>query len=205
MTDRSPQPMQADADIPVSGSRGEDCVCRRAVLAGLAATVGLAEGAAAQQPLPNRPRADDLLVYASGPNAGQVIRPEALERGARPLLAWPMDPQTRIPRSNSRLNQVLVLRMKPEEIEEEDRGRSADGILAFSSVCTHAQCPVNGWVEAKGVMRCPCHESEYDPRQAAKVVFGPAPRPLPALPLRIAEGELRVAGPFTGRVGMAPA
>jgi Rieske Fe-S protein len=37
--------------------------------------------------------------------------------------------------------------------------------------------------------------------EGAKVVSGPAPRRLPALPLKIADGQLVVAKPFTGRAG----
>jgi len=46
-----------------------------------------------------------------------------------------------------------------------------------------------------------CHNSEYDPRQSAEVVFGPAPRRLPALPVKIADGALTVAAGFIGKVG----
>ena len=43
------------------------------------------------------------------------------------------------------------------------------------------------------------------PENGASVIDGPAPRPLPALPLRIADGQLVVAGPFTARVTFDPA
>jgi Rieske Fe-S protein len=46
-----------------------------------------------------------------------------------------------------------------------------------------------------------CHNSEFDPRHAAVVVFGPAPRRLAALPLAIKDGALVVAAPFIGKVG----
>jgi Rieske Fe-S protein len=51
------------------------------------------------------------------------------------------------------------------------------------------------------VFKCLCHNSEYDPRRAAQVVFGPAPRRLAALPLSIVDGALVVAGTFVGKVG----
>ncbi len=53
----------------------------------------------------------------------------------------------------------------------------------------------------KNVFKCMCHNSEYDPRQGALVVFGPAPRRLAALPLALADGALTVAAPFVGKVG----
>ena len=64
---------------------------------------------------------------------------------------------------------------------------------------------VTGWVKEasgdKAVFKCACHNSEYDPRQSAKVLFGPAPRRLAALPLAISDGALTVAVPFVGKVG----
>ena len=51
-----------------------------------------------------------------------------------------------------------------------------------------------------GLLYCPCHFTKYDPRDGAAVIDGPAPRPLPALPLKIVDGKLTVAGPFTARV-----
>jgi len=48
------------------------------------------------------------------------------------------------------------------------------------------------------VLQCPCHQSQYDLRHGAKVVGGPAPRSLPALPLKVTDGVLDIAGPFTG-------
>jgi Rieske Fe-S protein len=58
-------------------------------------------------------------------------------------------------------------------------------------------------VADKQVLQCPCHQSRYDPKHGARVVFGPAPRALPALPLKVGDDSLLVAGPFIGRVGMA--
>jgi rieske iron-sulfur protein len=53
----------------------------------------------------------------------------------------------------------------------------------------------------KKVMLCVCHGSEFDPRDRAKVVFGPAPRRLAMVPIKIVEGILGVASPFKGRPG----
>jgi rieske iron-sulfur protein len=53
----------------------------------------------------------------------------------------------------------------------------------------------------KDVFKCVCHNSEFDPRQSAQVVFGPAPRRLPALPLAADDGPLTVAATFVGKVG----
>jgi Rieske Fe-S protein len=52
--------------------------------------------------------------------------------------------------------------------------------------------PSHAWVKSdvsdKDIFTCVCHNSEYDPRQNAEVVFGPAPRRLPAVPVASADG-----------------
>ena len=108
-------------------------------------------------------------------------------------------------RNGSRLNEVLVVRLDPAELDDETRSRAADGIIAYSAICSHAGCPITAWVKAatgdKEVLKCVCHNSEFDPRQGAQVVFGPATRRLAALPLATAGGSLTVAATFVGKVG----
>jgi ubiquinol-cytochrome c reductase iron-sulfur subunit len=51
---------------------------------------------------------------------------------------------------------------------------------------------------------CPCHYSTFDPARGGEVIFGPAGRPLPQLPLVIdGRGELRAGGGYSGPVGPA--
>ena len=153
----------------------------------------------------DRPQKADLLVRSEGEHAGDVIKLQDLKLGGPPLHAWPKDPKTSVIRSGSRLNEVLVVRLDPSELDEETRSRAADGVVAYSAICAHAGCPVTAWVKGaagdKDVFKCVCHNSEYDPRQSAQVVFGPAPRRLAALPLATTDGSLTVAGPFVGKVG----
>jgi Rieske Fe-S protein len=78
--------------------------------------------------------------------------------------------------------------------------RRQDGFVAFWYRCTHMGCTVpyrpdfewtvNGRTE-KGLFRCPCHGSTYS-RDEADVVFGPAPRPLDAVPVQIKRGRVLV-------------
>ncbi len=60
---------------------------------------------------------------------------------------------------------------------------SPDGYLAFSKVCTHSGCPVGLYEEQYQQLLCPCHQSLFDVLNGAEPVFGPAPRPLPQLPI----------------------
>jgi rieske iron-sulfur protein len=183
---------------------------RSVLLTTLATGAFLAAGrfAAAQEDQPgssDRPKRDDLLVVSEGERTGDVIKPDDVKLGEPPLHAWPRDPKTSVIRNGSRLNEILVLKLDPGELDDETRSRSADGIVAYSAVCTHAGCSVTGWLKAeageKDVLKCFCHNSEFDPRENAQVVFGPAPRRLAALPLAIADGSLTVAATFVGKVG----
>jgi rieske iron-sulfur protein len=155
-----------------------------------------------------RPQKGDVLVVSEGEHEGEVIKPGDLKLGGPPLRAWPKDPKTSVVRSGSRLNEILVMKLETGELDDATRARAADGIIAYSAICSHAACPVSEWVKAeqgdKSVLKCPCHNSEYDPRQGAQVVFGPAPRRLAALPLAIADNALIVAAAFIGKVGSQP-
>ena len=103
---------------------------------------------------------------------------------------------------------LVVVRLPLEQIEDR-RDWAPDGILAYSKICTHAACavalyrtPTFPQAEPRPALVCPCHYSTFDPARAGKVIFGPAGRPLPQLPLRLdAKGELAAAGNFSGPVG----
>jgi rieske iron-sulfur protein len=150
------------------------------------------------------PQAGDALAFAYGDRAGQVIAPADVVLGAKQLLAYPMHPATKRVRDGSRLNQLIVVRLPPEKLTAETAARAADGVVAYSGVCTHTGCDVTDWFGDVLRFKCPCHESEFDPADAARVVGGPAPWQLAALPLKVVDGALAVAGAFEGRVGFQP-
>jgi rieske iron-sulfur protein len=179
-----------------------DCRIERRVALGLGIGFTLAPGLAFAQadPTRERPRESDQLV-AVGADPPQPLTRENVTLGAKPLMAWPMDPESSTVRSGSRLNKVLVLHLDPETLDAETKEHAADGIVAYSAVCTHAGCDVANWHPDQHLLECPCHNSAYDPAAGAKVVSGPAPRRLPALPLKVVDGRLVVAKPFTGRAG----
>jgi rieske iron-sulfur protein len=196
-------------------SSPSDQTRRTLILTALAAGVCIAaspSAVSAEEDQPGsdeRPKKADLLVASEGDQEGQVIKPQDLKLGDPPMHAWPKDPKTSVIRSGSRLNEILVIRLDPAELDDETRSHAADGIVAYTAICAHAGCPVTGWVKGeevdKDVFKCFCHNSEYDPRHGAEVVFGPAPRRLAALPLAIVDGSLVVAGSFVGKVGGQPA
>ena len=153
---------------------------------------------AQDDPQSMRPRPGDVLVRATDsaatPLAVADIRP------GPPLVAWPMDPVERVVRKGTRFNQVLVLRLDPTKLSAQTQARAADGVVAYSTVCTHSGCDVAEW-SADQLLVCTCHSSTFDPKDGARVTDGPAPRSLPALPLAVTDGTLVVAAGFTDRVG----
>jgi len=181
------------------------CAARRIerrVLLGFAVCLTLVPRVSLGQgdPARERPHEGDLLV-AVGAATPEPLKPDDLPLGGKQSFAWPMDPENNTVRSGSRLNKVLLLRLDPEGFDAETKEHAAEGVVAYSAVCTHTGCDVVNWHPDRRLLECPCHNSVYDPMEAAKVVSGPAPRRLPALPLRIADGRLVVAKPFTGRAG----
>jgi len=162
----------------------------------LAGPAGAAEeGEAAKPPAP-----DDRFVFLTGPKKGQVVRADDLALGGPQAQAYPMAPDGTV-RSDSRLNLVILARFDPAALTDETRTRAADGVVAYSAICTHQACPVNMWSKERNAFVCSCHGSIFDPRNAAEVIGGPAPRPLAALGLKLNDGVVMVASTFSGRVG----
>jgi len=183
-----------------------DCAGRRRLLqAGLAAGVGAllsprAIVAAQDASAAVRPKPGDLLVKADDAER-RPLQPADIPLNARQIAAWAMDPSDQTVRNGSRFNALILLRLDEASLTAATRARAAEGVLAYTAICTHEGCDVDGWVAERRVLLCACHESEFDPKDAAKVLGGPAPRVLPALPLKIVDGTLVVARPFTSRVG----
>jgi quinol---cytochrome c reductase iron-sulfur subunit len=106
---------------------------------------------------------------------------------------------------------LVIVRLDPSALRlPSDRANWApQGIVAYSKICTHAGCAINLYrkptfppVEAKPALVCPCHYSTFDPATGGTVLFGPAGRDLPQLPLMIdRKGNLRAAGNFSGPPG----
>jgi rieske iron-sulfur protein len=178
------------------------CRIGRRTLLGLGVSLALAPRLASAQaePTRERPRAGDLLV-AMGATPSDPLKPDDLPLDSKQTFAWPMDPATNTVRNGSRLNKVLLLRLDPEGFDPETKEHTTEGVVAYSAICTHTGCDVTSWHADRQLLECPCHYSLYDPKQGAKVVGGPSPRRLPALPLKIVDGRLVVAKPFTGRAG----
>jgi ubiquinol-cytochrome c reductase iron-sulfur subunit len=77
-----------------------------------------------------------------------------------------------------------------------------NSIVAYSKICTHVGCPVALYEQTTHHILCPCHQSTFDAANGANVIFGPAARALPQLPLMVdSDGYLAAASDFTQPVG----
>lgn len=99
---------------------------------------------------------------------------------------------------------VLLMRVDPRELNtdpaKEDWG--VDGVVAYSKICTHVGCPVALYEHQTHHLLCPCHQSTFDVTNHCKVIFGPAKRPLPQLPIAVdSEGYLVAQRDFPEPVG----
>ncbi len=99
---------------------------------------------------------------------------------------------------------VIVVRMAPDDITpakgKENWG--IDGILCYSKICTHVGCPISLWDQRTHQVLCPCHQSTFDLADNGKVLFGPAARPLPQLPIGVDdEGYIIAMSGFHEPVG----
>jgi ubiquinol-cytochrome c reductase iron-sulfur subunit len=99
---------------------------------------------------------------------------------------------------------AMLIRMRPEELVPR-KGRedwSIEGHIAFSVICTHLGCPVKLYEQQTHHLFCPCHQSTFDASHGAKIIFGPAARPLPQLGISVdADGYFVAQGDFSDPVG----
>ena len=132
------------------------------------------------------------------------LRPEDLEVGAVAHVL----PEIEHPEHRS-LNDIakdalLLIRIRPEEfrLDAERLSWTYEGIIAFSKICSHMGCAVALYEQQTKHLLCPCHQSTFDVPTRAKVIFGPAARPLPQLAIKVDEqGYLVAAAPFNEAVG----
>jgi ubiquinol-cytochrome c reductase iron-sulfur subunit len=169
-----------------------------------------------------------LIVFLKdmGPTDVNVLRETMWKKGDRilvdvtlqPLRPEDLDVGTLVSASPEGLNEVqeieqtqnarakasiILVRMKPEEIRSQ-QGDNWDyqGILAFSKICTHVGCPIALYQQRTHHLLCPCHQSTFDLSDSGNVVFGPAARRMPQLPITVdEEGYLVAADGFQEPVG----
>ncbi|MBI3249404.1 MAG: Rieske 2Fe-2S domain-containing protein [Deltaproteobacteria bacterium] len=200
------QPEESNTAHPCKDCYASRLLSRRTVLKsalGLGVSLHFARVAdsAETDPKKLRPQIGDVFIFSSGDHQGQVVTIRDLPEGGPPAFAYPLDPKTQTLRDGSRLNRVLFVHLAQTELTDPTRAVAAEGVVGYSAICPHTGCDVSGWKAETQHLVCPCHASTFDPKDRARVIGGPAPRPLPLLPLRTVDGKVTVAGAFSARVG----
>jgi ubiquinol-cytochrome c reductase iron-sulfur subunit len=138
-----------------------------------------------------------LLVY--GPN--RPIKPEEFDTPGSLITVVPdgyQDDLDALAKATA-----IIIKFFPGQLQPPTNlSWCVQNIVCYSKICTHVGCPAALYEQTTHKILCPCHQSTFDAPRGATVLFGPAPRPLPQLPLAVdAEGYLVAAGDFTEPVG----
>jgi ubiquinol-cytochrome c reductase iron-sulfur subunit len=192
----------------------KDAITRRRLLGVAAGGAGAAFGVALLAPLVSLgPLLDTDRLYRTPWRAGRRL----VDEEGRPYTAGEIQPDTFYtaypedadPEQVGAPLVVVRLDVSALKLPSGRHGWAPHGILAYSKICTHAGCalalyrtPLYEPTTPGPALVCPCHYSTFDPATGGTVLFGPAGRPLPQLPLRIDDrGRLRAGGGFSGPVG----
>lgn len=136
----------------------------------------------------NRPlRVSDFAT----PGSMITVLPEGIEEGSE-------HPTNDIAKAVTILVNIPVDQFKPAKGRE---NWHVGGIVAYSKICTHVGCPAALYEQTTHHILCPCHQSTFDATDAAKVIFGPAARPLPQLPISEENGYLIATSDYREPIG----
>ena len=198
LRDTYPCPQEERGAQVEAYDRGSALLTRKTWLARMLYAALGAFGVAAIFPLAALgPQPDDTLFHTRWRrgmrlqrNDGSLVKPGDLNEGAI---------ETVFPEGDTTdyRSMAVIIRL-PDGV-----GRNTtSGLIVYSKACTHAGCPVALYRAADRRLICPCHESVFDVADGAKVLDGPADRPLPQLPIEIsADGFVRATGDFNDAVG----
>jgi ubiquinol-cytochrome c reductase iron-sulfur subunit len=209
--EEEPEEQETVAEIIEQSDR---LITRKRLLAASAATAAGALGTAIAAPaLSLGPLLDTDPLYRTPWKRGRRL----IDESGHPLRADAIEEQTfytAFPEGASRDDigaPLVVVRVPPRDLRlpAERAAWAPGGILAYSKICTHAGCaialyrkPTFAPTQPRPALVCPCHYSTFDPAAGGKVLFGPAGRNLPQLPLLVdSAGVLRAGGNFSGPVG----
>jgi ubiquinol-cytochrome c reductase iron-sulfur subunit len=212
--------VRADAEQEVAAlvREGADGISRRKLLTGAAGVAGAGLCAALIAPAASLGPNVDNRIDATPWRAGKRV----VDEQGVPILADDVVEGTLVsgfPEGFVRRDwaaPIVLVRLPPDQIHlphhRDPAHWAPEGIVAYSKICTHAGCAISLYrkptfppTQPRPALVCPCHYSTFDPARGAKVIFGPAGRPLPQLPLTIdsATRELRAAGGYSGSIGPA--
>jgi ubiquinol-cytochrome c reductase iron-sulfur subunit len=209
-----PEHAQEQAEVAETLEQSVGGITRKRLLAAAGGTAGGAIGLAALTPaLSLGPWFDVDPLYRTPWRPGRRL----VDDKGEPMLADDVEHETfytAFAEGASDRNvgsSLVVVRLDPADLRlpAERANWAPEGILAFSKVCPHAGCavalyrkPTYGPTQPEPALVCPCHYSTFDPSTGGDVLFGPAGRPLPQLPLAVdSKGELRASGNFSAALG----
>jgi ubiquinol-cytochrome c reductase iron-sulfur subunit len=192
--------------------RGGMVVKRRKLLGGLFMLGSTAMGVVLAFPLVRSlgPKPGNDLFVTNWRKNSQLVRSDG-----RPVLVGDLDvggALTVFPKGFEGSSQDQAILIRLSQLGPDDPpfvlgppGRTewgVQGYVAYSKMCTHLGCPVGLYQELTQQLVCPCHQSIFNVVDGAIPEFGPAPRPLPQLPLTVdANGRLRAQAGFNQAVG----
>ena len=170
----------------MAGASGIGVVSFLSIVGGLVPVPFITES---QKPL----EVGDVLVHAEGPKKGQPVAPTDLQVNGPYITVYPKGKDVVRDQGQAQtINAVILLKYALSEIVAPAKPEAtADGIIAFSKVCTHLGCSVLA-KGPDGNIPCPCHGSKFDGK-SGKVLASPAPRELPQLPIKLENGQFVVA------------
>jgi quinol---cytochrome c reductase iron-sulfur subunit len=133
---------------------------------------------------------------------GQPVRADSMTIGSIAHIMPEGIEDTEHPLDERAKAAVLLVRLNPDDLDAASKPGSYHGIVAYSKICTHMGCPVALYEQQTHHLLCPCHQSTFDLTKNCKVIFGPAKRPLPQLPITVDdEGYLVAKSGFDQAVG----
>ncbi len=145
--------------------------------------------------------AGDILVYSQGDKVNQPINPTDLKVGTDHILAYPMNPQTKVVKGTEAKNTVLVTKLDPARLSADTAKLASDGVVVYSAICKHLGCMVSLWAADKQVFLCPCHGAQYDPANGGKNLVV-APKPLGQFPIKLEGNQIIINGEPTHPIGV---
>jgi rieske iron-sulfur protein len=170
-------------------------------LAGATAVVNVGTSlpafAALQDDVPKR---GDVFVFTSGPKKDQAVMVADIVADAPPVTVQAKAANGAVREGDN--SAALLYRVDPSKIPAGLKDETADGVLAYSAVCTHLGCLLSNWDVPTKNFLCPCHDALFDPLQNGKNTGGATARALPHFPIKSDAGKIVVTGDPSGYVGV---
>jgi rieske iron-sulfur protein len=181
--------------------RRRDVLKGACALAGATAVVTIGGSLPAYAaPQKDVPKEGDVFVFTDGPSKGKVVTVNDVKVDERPITVQAATPDG-TPREGDTYT-ALLYRVDPSKIPADLKPETADGVMAYSAVCTHLGCMLSDWHMPDKNFMCPCHDALFDPLQEGKNTGGATSRTLPHFPIKSDGGKIVVTGDPSGYVGV---